>query len=183
MNHQTIFIVTSGEYAEYSLRAVFSQREQAERYAALHNGSYDDYRVEEHAVDDCVDAESKERFFVDFDLVKGTIWHKEFSGRAIAGKHVREEPAPIEYWLELLTRFGELYRLLHVVSYESREHAEQLAVEARQAMLQAIGPTENLWVDGTTIFKEDRLPRMESGEIASPYLKPWNEAGDFVNPR
>lgn len=47
-----IFIVTSGEYSDYRISAVFSTKELAKEYIQ-HHGS--DYRVEEYPLDDRVD--------------------------------------------------------------------------------------------------------------------------------
>lgn len=48
----TIYIVTSGEYSDYHIDAVFSKLEQAELYCATHEDDLDYPRVEEYAVDE-----------------------------------------------------------------------------------------------------------------------------------
>ena len=52
MSEQNIvYIVTSGEYSDYSIHAVFSTREKAEEYIA-HNGDFSDsYKIEEYVMD------------------------------------------------------------------------------------------------------------------------------------
>ncbi len=45
-----IYIVTSGEYSDYSIDAVFTDKLQAELYAATHNCD----RIEEYESDQCV---------------------------------------------------------------------------------------------------------------------------------
>lgn len=44
-----VYIITSGEYSDYTIKAVFSTREKAEEYVDTHGS---DYRIEEYSVDD-----------------------------------------------------------------------------------------------------------------------------------
>ena len=46
---EKVYIVTSGDYSDYHIAAVFSTREKAEEYVDAHGS---DYRVEEYPVDD-----------------------------------------------------------------------------------------------------------------------------------
>ena len=46
---EKVYIVTSGEYSDYHIDAVFSTRKKAEEYVDAHGS---DYRVEEYPVDD-----------------------------------------------------------------------------------------------------------------------------------
>lgn len=46
---EKVYIVTSGEYSDYTIEAVFATREKAEEYVEAHGA---DYRVEEYQVDD-----------------------------------------------------------------------------------------------------------------------------------
>ena len=48
----TIYIVTSGEYSDYHINAVFSSQEQAELYCATHEDDLEYPCVEEYAVDE-----------------------------------------------------------------------------------------------------------------------------------
>lgn len=49
---RNVYIITSGEYSEYSIDSVWSSKEEAERLCALLNvgRGYEDYRVEEHSL-------------------------------------------------------------------------------------------------------------------------------------
>ncbi len=47
-----VYIVTQGEYSDYRIKAVFTDKEQAIYYAALRNDSFDPSYVEEYAVDE-----------------------------------------------------------------------------------------------------------------------------------
>jgi hypothetical protein len=56
---KTIFLVTYGEYEDYSIVATFSTREKAEKWIASYNDNNfvngfatDDYKIEPHVVDD-----------------------------------------------------------------------------------------------------------------------------------
>lgn len=42
-----IYIVTSGEYSDYGIRAVFTDQRKAELYCALHESKFDHHMVEE----------------------------------------------------------------------------------------------------------------------------------------
>lgn len=47
-----VYIVTSGEYSDYGIEIVFTDRDQAELYCAMHENDYDSPRVEEWDADD-----------------------------------------------------------------------------------------------------------------------------------
>ena len=48
-----VYVVTSGEYSDYCIKEVFTDRKQAELFCAVHNDAddYNDYRVEEYEAD------------------------------------------------------------------------------------------------------------------------------------
>lgn len=48
-----VYIVSSGDYSDYSIQSIFLEKDEADAYANIHNtreGSYLDYRVEEHDI-------------------------------------------------------------------------------------------------------------------------------------
>lgn len=47
-----VYIVTSGEYSDYGIRRVFTDKERAELYCAMHESDYDAPEVEEWDADD-----------------------------------------------------------------------------------------------------------------------------------
>jgi len=47
-----VYIVTSGEYSDYGINRVFTDKERAELYCAMHEGGCDPYFVEEWETDD-----------------------------------------------------------------------------------------------------------------------------------
>ena len=49
-----IYIITSGDYSDYSIEAVFSTREKAEEYLQYHD---DEYRIEEYELDKDIERE------------------------------------------------------------------------------------------------------------------------------
>ena len=55
----TVYIVTSGEYSDYGIDAIFSTYDKAEKFIALKNDEknsylwHEEYNIEEYAVDDC----------------------------------------------------------------------------------------------------------------------------------
>lgn len=57
-----VYIVTSGEYSDYGIRKVFTDKEKAELYCAMHDGGYDPYYVEEWETDD-VEIETMKPYF------------------------------------------------------------------------------------------------------------------------
>jgi hypothetical protein len=47
-----VYVITSGEYSDYSIDRVFLDKEKAERYVKLSQGEYDSTRLEEYETDD-----------------------------------------------------------------------------------------------------------------------------------
>ena len=43
----TVFVVTSGEYSDFHISAIFSDKEQAELYCAVHERELDGVDIEE----------------------------------------------------------------------------------------------------------------------------------------
>lgn len=48
----TIYIVTRGEYSDYHIEAVFTNREQAKLYCATHNDGWGECQIEEWETDE-----------------------------------------------------------------------------------------------------------------------------------
>ena len=76
----TIYVVTQGEYSDYGIKAVFTDKEQAIYYAALHNDDYyepcmlEEYEADEVKIDTSKDMADKwtARFSHDRHIEK--IW-------------------------------------------------------------------------------------------------------------
>lgn len=65
---EKVYIVTSGEYSDYHINAVFSTREKAEEYVDA-QGS--DYRVEEYPVDDAEVKKNESIWLVSVNWITG----------------------------------------------------------------------------------------------------------------
>ena len=64
-----IYIVTSGEYSDYFINAVFSTKEKAEEYIQQHGT---DYRIEEYVVDEEIKKENK-LWHIAFDIKNNNL--------------------------------------------------------------------------------------------------------------
>jgi hypothetical protein len=65
---KTVYVVTQGDYSEYGIRAIFSERDEAEKYAnMLTRASDEEASVEDWPLDS-------------ISVVKGYVWSVELSG-------------------------------------------------------------------------------------------------------
>ena len=69
MNDKEVYVITTGEYSDYSICAIFSTKEKAKDYIQQ-NGS--EYRVEKYNIDEEVPQETK-LWLVCFDIDKSCI--------------------------------------------------------------------------------------------------------------
>lgn len=67
---EKVYIVTSGDYSDYAIEAVFSTREKAEEYVDAHGS---DYRVEEYPVDDAEVKKNESIWLVFIDWKTGEV--------------------------------------------------------------------------------------------------------------
>lgn len=134
----TVYIVTTGEYSDYCIRAVFTDREKAEEYVREYNAckpsctaDWEDWEADAEADmvatvlhGRCIHMDSGE-----LTLFNGTrtYLHPKGSREATVNRH----PGPIQHGGSI-----------SVWSPVSSEHAAKVAVEARQAWLreQALQP-------------------------------------------
>ncbi len=124
-----IFVVTSGEYSDYGIRAIFSTEELANRWIALHKeGDRSEFNIETWSLDGEATAENI------------TVWR---CGILLDSGEIKEPPYP---YTEVRVPFRGyiLQAAVSVPAYDGRlvarvesgvsaEHAEKVAVEARQA--------------------------------------------------
>ena len=68
MESNKVYIVTSGEYSDYAIEAVFSTIEKAKEYVDAHGS---DYRVEEYPVDDTPVEKKESIWLVSIDWKTG----------------------------------------------------------------------------------------------------------------
>ena len=125
-----VYVVTRGEYSDYSIEKVFLDKEKAEKYAELYektNRYADNVNVEEYTIfDDSFDCNLTEpiEFYVQYiDLESGKLgWN---------GK---------EKVLSSATSFCEIVYgdMLKAGSQKSPEHAKKIAIEQYQIHTQRI---------------------------------------------
>jgi hypothetical protein len=118
-----VYVVTEGEYSDYSIVKVFLNKEKAEKYAELYGKGdwFDTTRVEEYIVyDEFFDSKLTEpiEFYVQFiDLESGKL-----------GRNGKEKV------LSSATSFCEIVYgdMLKAGSQKSAEHAKKIAIEQYQ---------------------------------------------------
>ncbi len=76
------YIVTSGDYSDYSIERVFSTREMAEDFCDRHD---DSYRVEEYCVDEDLPPRETQVFKVYISISKGEASVEGTAGARLAG--------------------------------------------------------------------------------------------------
>jgi hypothetical protein len=115
-----VIVLTSGEYSAYSISGVFSSLEKAREYANRRNPKELSWNFEEYEID----AGEKELMYTFYRAVinieDGSIWeHGKIERWGIPSNVIRDEGT----------------KIIEVESSISQEHANKLAVEARQAYL------------------------------------------------
>ena len=143
-----VYVVTSGEYSDYGIQAVFLDKAEAESYHAdLQKSSpHDSPRIEEWAVGRPGPEVLKPSWGVRIDVATGRVETNDQSYSMVPPERDADEcqvsrwaaiPAP---WLPTLAvpafnvRAPEVHTLYRE-SYVSQEHAVKLAVESRQRWL------------------------------------------------
>lgn len=138
---EKIYIVTSGEYSDYHICAVFSTREKAEEYVQIHGT---DYGIEEYDLDEEIKREVK-------------LWRV-----AVAIKNneiIIIEPCPTEYRVEEMTDtcyinadwYGEPIMYFYVQS-ETMDRAIKIASER----FAAVKANEYIWLRLTRPYNVDK---------------------------
>lgn len=113
-----VYVVTSGEYSDYQIEAIFSTKALAD----AHIQKIKCGQVAEWVVDVLVGAEMREWWLAEITKSTGKVKSRTL------GMYLEKPKHPD--WLDQIAR----------VSCKSRMHAEKLAVEARQAWLRKNGP-------------------------------------------
>ena len=140
----TVYVLTSGEYSDYSITAVFSSKQLAEQYIAKTNEKYRDWNIEEWVLDEEVLAQNIQVWHVGIALDTGEVLEQtEFIrllSRPFRGRVAQTNIKVPFYGGRLMTR---------VESGVSGEHALKLAYEARQKYLRNEAFSEGLvdWSD------------------------------------
>ena len=145
----TIYVLTSGAYSDYSIKAVFSTKALAEQYIAKANDKYRDWNtVEEWVLDELVTKQNIKVWYikvwcVGIALDTGEVLEQNEFIRLRQPFRGRVTQANIKvpfYGSRLMAR---------VESGVSGEHALKLAYEARQKYLRNEAFSEGLvdWID------------------------------------
>lgn len=130
-----VYLVTSGEYSDYSINGIFSTRTLAHAFIEEMNKEEirvltDDENIEEWEVDAQVSARTMTAWQCGIMLDTGEIIEGPYKYdslcRPFRGEVLQEEVAVPMYGMRKITR---------VCSGISADHARKLAVEARQAWL------------------------------------------------
>lgn len=131
MSKTTVYVVTDGSYSDYGIKAIFSTKELAEEYQDA--GKFDD--IEEWELDAEVGKIPRETWNVTIDCTTGElmpVYHN------IASNHNMGLPSDRGFARDLQRRNNAnspFETVIAATSYESPEHAQKLAIEARQAWL------------------------------------------------
>ena len=114
-----IFVVTSGEYSDYSINAVFSTKEKAEKYVVATTDEYSHYNIETYKIDECEGA------------IRRTVFRTEMPGGrswTYSRIDVPSRRVPHDHIVEGFNKF-------YADSFVSEEHSRKLAVEEYQRRL------------------------------------------------
>ena len=153
----TIYVVTAGEYSDYGICAMFSRREDAERYIELHGGKcrsdvnrYADYSIEEYGLDEHRGAEWVSVYSTEISMGTGDIRRRDESQVLSTDLFARKSR------VDVFDHSSDCrYHTARAYSGVSQDHADKLAVEARQKYLREKG-TEyaEACTKRTQMFKE-----------------------------
>jgi hypothetical protein len=127
-----VFVVTEGEYSDYHIVAVFSTRKKAKEFAPAADGG--SVRIETYEIDAPPKRGRKLLFVhtVHIGIYTGILsdYSKCSAERPQRWSDISE---PFKSWSNV--------ELIRVSSAVSKEHAEKLAIEARQKFLREDGRT------------------------------------------
>ena len=131
-----VYVVTAGEYSSYHIEAVFSTPEKADEYlAALRKSprhSDESPTVEVFELDTRTPPQVRTHWQSVIDLATGIILEREEVQERADDEYPTEEgDGPYD----VLLRFVERATKWYATSFKSQDHADKLAVEARQKWL------------------------------------------------
>ncbi len=125
----TIYLVSSGDYSDYSVHAAFSTKDKAEKFIdAFAKPNYSQFEIEERRLDPC-----------EAEIKKGLSPYRVFmrkSGNSECSKMDDMYSIPIATEVELLTKTYHGKSSLRIEGwFKSKEHAVKVANEKRTAMI------------------------------------------------
>lgn len=157
--NKMIYVVTSGEYSDYGIRAIFTTREKAEAYVAWKNGPEDEdvwdgseYRIEEYEEDSEVEKDTG-TFVCEFTYHEGSD-PADYHGGYVHWKcdEVVQPPTAIVDQRERTYKDPPVPYLTVVGYGPSSKHALRSALETLRAI-----KAGTLLVDGTTKVLTDGI--------------------------
>ena len=120
-----IYIVTSGNYSDYSIRSVFSTEEKAQAYVnVLEHYEVIDFSIEEHDVDEEA-----------FELRDGYEQYRVWMRRDGDASAILVPPYKQEIGLRLHESPRGTFTLYGIVWAKSEQHAVKIANEQRSALI------------------------------------------------
>ncbi len=129
-----VHVVTTGQYSDYRIAAIFSARDAAERYLHVNDTGehpYDTGRIEEWSIDEISEPVSVIPWQASIDCDTGEImWTHKANWSEVIQRGMRAGPVDIH---EVTDQPRKAWII--VTSYASEEHAKKLAIEARQKWL------------------------------------------------
>lgn len=135
----TVYVVTSGSYSDYGIRGMFSSREDAQVYIdeSVKARDYpDDYNIEEWVLDQEQGKQSTTVYVTWIRADTGEITNREEQKRLVRPGERSLPCGALETFKQRMAE-GSQWKPhnLAVQSTVSQEHADKLAVEARQEYL------------------------------------------------
>lgn len=137
-----VYVVTEGQYSDYSIEQIFSTRKNAELYVQTRRkDDYDHYYIEEYELDQ-VKFESVN--YVNVYIAKTYLYLKQNkivnSAFLYAEQYKKEVP---EIKVEIFEKrdssiFDRYIGYVEAYSIKSRKHAEKLAIEKYQTLTQQL---------------------------------------------
>ena len=135
-----IYVVTSGTYSDYKIDSLYTNKEKAEeRLAALKKVDMFDNekpQIEEWPVDQEFEEIPRQYWMSEIDLVTGQVFEPDAEVRY---RFAKPNQRTYEHANQLrCLSYGGISERYTANSFVSQEHADKLAVEARQLFLRTI---------------------------------------------
>lgn len=142
-----IYVVTKGEYSDYSIVGVYSNREKAEEVVERKPGGewagIDTFEIEEYDLDAPVTERYRKKFICYLSVESGEILKERETGETVSDAQFMvargETEIRDDYWYTVWEPhyINKKIQAIEAMSSVSREHAQKLAVEKRQELLRS----------------------------------------------
>lgn len=133
-----VYVVSSGSYSDYTIRAIFIDKESADEYFHELKKCHSDADIEEHKVGRPDKAIARPVWYAYISIGTGKI--TEYSGHRMSEVELPDSPISeeINTLIDSYARNKKFHYDAQVTSMKSQEHANKLAVELRQAVLREL---------------------------------------------